>query len=119
MTLLLDLSKFYYTPFKNCLEESFDAFLMIDLYVCASPESSSGGKKADTDKEESEENDAPVFSERSELKRNPKADISDDEQEPNKEESITNPHSDLTGDTGNLNIGQTDLGASGTGAENL
>ena len=33
--------------------------------------------------------------------------------------SITEPDSNLTGDTGNLDIGQTDLGASGTGAEDL
>ena len=33
--------------------------------------------------------------------------------------SITEPDTNLTGDTGNLDIGQTDLGASGTGAEDL
>jgi hypothetical protein len=33
--------------------------------------------------------------------------------------SITQPDTNLTGDTGNLDIGQTDLGASGTGAENI
>ncbi len=35
------------------------------------------------------------------------------------DKSITQPDTDLTGDTGNLNKGQTDLGASGTGAEDL
>jgi hypothetical protein len=33
--------------------------------------------------------------------------------------SITEPDTNLTGDTGNLDIGQTDLGASGSGAEDL
>ncbi len=48
---------------------------------------------------------------------------SDDETEgkkpgtPDPPQSITDPHSPLTGDTGNLELGQTDLGASGTGAE--
>lgn len=123
MTSYSHLSGFYHIPSINYLEESFNDFFAFSLinesYLCASSENSSGGKKADTSKEESEENDAPVISERSELKRNPKADISNNKQEPNKDETITNPHSDLTGDTGNLNIGQTDLGASGTGAENL
>ena len=32
-------------------------------------------------------------------------------------QSITDPKSPLTGDTGNLELGQTDLGASGTGSE--
>lgn len=36
---------------------------------------------------------------------------------PTPPQSITDPESPLTGDTGNLEIGQTDLGASGTGAE--
>lgn len=36
---------------------------------------------------------------------------------PEPPQSITDPKSPLTGDTGNLELGQTDLGASGTGAE--
>jgi hypothetical protein len=36
---------------------------------------------------------------------------------PDPPQSITDPNSPLTGDTGNLELGQTDLGASGTGAE--
>ncbi len=36
---------------------------------------------------------------------------------PEPPQSITDADSPLTGDTGNLEIGQTDLGASGTGAE--
>ncbi len=36
---------------------------------------------------------------------------------PDPPQSITDPESPLTGDTGNLELGQTDLGASGTGAE--
>lgn len=36
---------------------------------------------------------------------------------PDPPQSITDPKSPLTGDTGNLELGQTDLGASGTGAE--
>ena len=36
---------------------------------------------------------------------------------PDPPQSITDPDSPLTGDTGNLEIGQTDLGASGTGIE--
>ncbi len=36
---------------------------------------------------------------------------------PDPPQSITDADSPLTGDTGNLEIGQTDLGASGTGAE--
>jgi hypothetical protein len=36
---------------------------------------------------------------------------------PEPPQSITDPESPLTGDTGNLELGQTDLGASGTGAE--
>jgi hypothetical protein len=36
---------------------------------------------------------------------------------PDPPQSITDPDSPLTGDTGNLELGQTDLGASGTGAE--
>ena len=36
---------------------------------------------------------------------------------PEPPQSITDADSPLTGDTGNLELGQTDLGASGTGAE--
>ncbi len=36
---------------------------------------------------------------------------------PDPPQSITDPDSPLTGDTGNLELGQTDLGASGTGSE--
>ncbi|MBD0260096.1 MAG: hypothetical protein ICV83_30625 [Cytophagales bacterium] len=36
---------------------------------------------------------------------------------PDPPQSITDPKSPLTGDTGNLELGQTDLGASGTGSE--
>ncbi len=36
---------------------------------------------------------------------------------PDPPQSITDPNSPLTGDTGNLELGQTDLGASGTGSE--
>ena len=36
---------------------------------------------------------------------------------PEPPQGIADPESPLTGDTGNLELGQTDLGASGTGAE--
>lgn len=41
----------------------------------------------------------------------------DRDRQENDARSITDPESPLTGDTGNMELGQTDLGASGTGAE--
>ena|SRR5688572_23299263 len=46
-------------------------------------------------------------------------DISNKAKDQKEGASITDPDTNLTGDTGNLDIGQTDLGASGTGTEDL
>jgi hypothetical protein len=88
----------------------------------ASPNGSAGGKKREDSGEH--EIDAPQASDDKRAKQDNTGraqgeDIANKAKDQKEDASITEPDTNLTGDTGNLDIGQTDLGASGTGAEDL
>jgi hypothetical protein len=91
------------------------------ILFSSSAESSGGGASHDSGKQEIDALQA------SDAKREKKdntgqaegEDIANQANDQKKDASITEPDTNLTGDTGNLDIGQTDLGASGTGAEDL
>jgi hypothetical protein len=87
----------------------------------ASPSNSAGGAGEDTGKPDT---DAPQASDDKRQKQDNTGraegeDVTNQAKDQRDEASITEPDTNLTGDTGNLDIGQTDLGASGTGAEDL
>jgi hypothetical protein len=88
----------------------------------ASPTDSAGGKKGENSGKQ--DIDAPQASDDKRKKtdntgRTQGEDITNKSKDQREDASITQPDTNLTGDTGNLDVGQTDLGASGTGAEDL
>ncbi len=85
----------------------------------ASQEDSSGGQGGEkTGRQEVEESQASD-DKRAKTNTGRDKDIANKAKDEKENASITEPDTNLTGDTGNLDIGQTDLGASGTGAEDL
>lgn len=88
----------------------------------ASPTNSAGGKKGGNS--DNQDQDASQASDDKREKtdntgRTQGEDITNKSKDQREDASITQPDTNLTGDTGNLDAGQTDLGASGTGAEDL
>jgi hypothetical protein len=105
----------------SCYYSNEEASHIQTDFLYASPSNSAGGAGEDTGKSDT---DAPQASDDKRRKQDNTGraegeDVTNQEKDQREEASITEPDTNLTGDTGNLDIGQTDLGASGTGAEDL
>ncbi len=124
ITINMNLEKIIFLK-RHVLQHAFNSVNTCKweeaYFIFASPANSAGGQANTAGKQEI---DAAQASDNKRAKGDNTGqaeteDITNKAKDQQEDASITQPDTNLTGDTGNLDIGQTDLGASGTGAENI